>query len=52
MKACSRFLVAALALWWLWRIRHEFTGRLQRGSWGLAVAALAVGSVRHRTLFL
>ena len=38
-------LVAALALWWLWRIRHEFTGRLQRGSWGLAFAALAVGSV-------
>jgi len=38
-------LVAALALWWLWRIRHDFTGRLQRGSWGLAFAALAVGSV-------
>ncbi|CAN7253236.1 bifunctional lysylphosphatidylglycerol synthetase/lysine--tRNA ligase LysX [Terrabacter sp. LjRoot27] len=38
-------LVAALALWWLWRIRHEFTGRLQRGSWGLALAALAAGSV-------
>jgi len=38
-------LVAVLALWWLWRIRHEFTGRLQRGSWGLAFAALAVGSV-------
>ncbi|WP_330474461.1 bifunctional lysylphosphatidylglycerol synthetase/lysine--tRNA ligase LysX [Terrabacter sp. C0L_2] len=37
-------VVAALALWWLWRIRHEFTGRLQRGSWGLALAALAVGS--------
>ena len=37
-------LVAALALWWLWRIRHEFTGRLQRGSWGLAIAALVVGS--------
>lgn len=37
-------LVAALALWWLWRIRDEFTGRLQRGSWGLALAALAVGS--------
>ncbi|MEW1955487.1 bifunctional lysylphosphatidylglycerol synthetase/lysine--tRNA ligase LysX [Terrabacter sp. NPDC080008] len=37
-------VVAALALWWLWRIRHEFTGRLQRGSWGLSVAALAGGS--------
>ncbi|GAA2467152.1 bifunctional lysylphosphatidylglycerol synthetase/lysine--tRNA ligase LysX [Terrabacter carboxydivorans] len=37
-------LVAALALWWLWRLRREFTGRLQRGSWGLALAALVVGS--------
>ena len=37
-------VVAVVALWWLWRIRGEFTGRLQRGSWGLAAAALAVGS--------
>lgn len=37
-------LVAALALWWLWRIRDEFTGRLQRGSWGLSLAALLAGS--------
>ncbi|GAA2745091.1 bifunctional lysylphosphatidylglycerol synthetase/lysine--tRNA ligase LysX [Terrabacter aerolatus] len=37
-------LVAVLALWWLWRLRREFTGRLQRGSWGLALAALVVGS--------
>ena len=37
-------LVAALALWWLWRLRREFTGRLQRGSWGLALATLVVGS--------
>jgi len=37
-------VVAVIALWWLWRIRDEFTGRLQRGSWGLAAAALAVGS--------
>jgi lysyl-tRNA synthetase class 2 len=37
-------VVAVLALWWLWRLRHEFTGRLQRGSWGLALAALVVGS--------
>ena len=37
-------VVAVVALWWLWRIRGEFTGRLQRGSWRLAAAALAVGS--------
>src|SRR4051812_22439581 len=37
-------LVAALALWWLWRMRDDFRGRLQRGSWSLALAALAVGS--------
>ena len=37
-------VVAALALFWLWRTRNEFTGRLQRGSWGLSVAVLAVGS--------
>jgi lysyl-tRNA synthetase class 2 len=37
-------LVAVAALWWLHRTRDQFTGRLQRGSWWPALAALAVGS--------
>ncbi|GAA5026057.1 bifunctional lysylphosphatidylglycerol synthetase/lysine--tRNA ligase LysX [Terrabacter aeriphilus] len=37
--------VAVLALWWLWRLRGRFTGRLQRGSWGLALAALLTGTL-------
>ncbi|MBC9823802.1 bifunctional lysylphosphatidylglycerol synthetase/lysine--tRNA ligase LysX [Terrabacter sp. MAHUQ-38] len=36
--------VAAVALWRLWRIRHDFTGRLQRGSWWLALGALLTGA--------
>ncbi|NUR80333.1 MAG: DUF2156 domain-containing protein, partial [Dermatophilaceae bacterium] len=36
--------VAVAALWWLRRIRAEFTGRLQRGSWWVALAALAIGT--------
>jgi lysyl-tRNA synthetase, class II len=36
--------VATVALWWLWRIRNDFTGRLQRGSWWLALGALLVGA--------
>ncbi|MEP7331736.1 MAG: bifunctional lysylphosphatidylglycerol synthetase/lysine--tRNA ligase LysX [Terracoccus sp.] len=37
--------VAIVVLWWLWRSRAQFTGRVQRGSWWLALAALAVGSL-------
>jgi lysyl-tRNA synthetase class 2 len=37
-------LVALGAGWWLWRLRGQFTGRLQRGSRWLAAAALVVGS--------
>ncbi|MEO6998453.1 MAG: bifunctional lysylphosphatidylglycerol synthetase/lysine--tRNA ligase LysX [Terracoccus sp.] len=37
--------VALIVLWWLWRVRKQFTGRVQRGSWWLALAALAVGSL-------
>ncbi|MDN5777744.1 MAG: bifunctional lysylphosphatidylglycerol synthetase/lysine--tRNA ligase LysX [Humibacillus sp.] len=37
--------VAFIALWWLWRVRSQFTGRLQRGSWWLAAAALVSGSL-------
>jgi len=36
--------VALVVLWWLTRLRHEFTGRLQRGSWWLSMGALTVGS--------
>ncbi len=36
--------VALAAGWWLWRLRGQFTGRLQRGSGWLAVGALVVGS--------
>jgi lysyl-tRNA synthetase, class II len=36
--------VALVVLWWLTRRRHEFTGRLQRGSWWLSLGALTVGS--------
>ena len=37
--------VAIVVLWWLWRSRQQFTGRVQRGSWWLALAALTVGSL-------
>ena len=37
-------VAAVLVLWALWRIRHDFTGRLQRGSWWLSLGALAAGS--------
>ncbi|MDQ2758532.1 MAG: bifunctional lysylphosphatidylglycerol synthetase/lysine--tRNA ligase LysX [Actinomycetota bacterium] len=37
-------VVALVVLWWLTRLRHEFTGRLARGSWWLSLGALAVGS--------
>ncbi|HET8988815.1 MAG TPA: bifunctional lysylphosphatidylglycerol synthetase/lysine--tRNA ligase LysX [Humibacillus sp.] len=37
-------LVAVAVLWWIWRTRDQFTGRLQRGSRWLALAALGVGS--------
>ena len=40
----ASMVVAVAALWWLHRIREAFTGRLQRGSWWVALAALAVGS--------
>jgi lysyl-tRNA synthetase class 2 len=38
-------VLAVLVLCVLWRIRHDFTGRLQRGSWWLALGALVAGSV-------
>ncbi|MEO7446748.1 MAG: bifunctional lysylphosphatidylglycerol synthetase/lysine--tRNA ligase LysX [Humibacillus sp.] len=37
-------VLAVVALVWLWRLRHHFTGRLQRGSWWLSLGALLVGS--------
>ncbi|MEO5744750.1 MAG: bifunctional lysylphosphatidylglycerol synthetase/lysine--tRNA ligase LysX [Terracoccus sp.] len=37
-------VLALVALGWLWRLRHQFTGRLQRGSWRLALTALVTGS--------
>ena len=37
-------IVAVAVLWWLWRTRDQFTGKLQRGSWWPALAVLAVGS--------
>ena len=37
-------VVGGLALWWLWRIRRDFTARLQPGSWWLALAVLAAGA--------
>ncbi|GAB2754842.1 bifunctional lysylphosphatidylglycerol synthetase/lysine--tRNA ligase LysX [Terrabacter koreensis] len=40
----ASMVVAVAALWWLRRIREAFTGRLQRGSWWVALAALGVGS--------
>ncbi|NUO33826.1 MAG: DUF2156 domain-containing protein, partial [Dermatophilaceae bacterium] len=40
----AAMVVAVAALWWLHRIRAEFTGRLQRGSWWVALAALAIGT--------
>ncbi len=36
--------LAVVALVWLWRLRHHFTGRLQRGSWWLSLGALLAGS--------
>ena len=36
--------VATVALGWLWRTRNDFTGRLQRGSWWLALGALLTGA--------
>ncbi|WP_076262103.1 bifunctional lysylphosphatidylglycerol synthetase/lysine--tRNA ligase LysX [Intrasporangium flavum] len=38
-------VVALAAGWWLWRLRGQFTGRLQRGSGWLAAVALVVGSL-------
>ncbi|MCU1536530.1 MAG: lysX [Humibacillus sp.] len=40
----AAMLVAVVALWWLRRVRDQFTGRLQRGSWWVAAAALVGGS--------
>ena len=37
--------VALVVLWWLWSTRDQFTGRLQQGSWWLALAALVAGSL-------
>ena len=37
--------VALVVLWWLRSTRAQFTGRLQRGSWWLALAALVAGSL-------
>ncbi len=36
---------ALLALVGLWRLRRQFTGRLQRGSWWLSILVLVVGAV-------
>ncbi|MGO4596403.1 bifunctional lysylphosphatidylglycerol synthetase/lysine--tRNA ligase LysX [Terrabacter sp. 2RAF25] len=41
----ASMVVAVAVLWWLRRIRSAFTGRLQRGSWWVALAALVVGSL-------
>jgi lysyl-tRNA synthetase class 2 len=36
-------VVAGAAGWWLWRLRGQFTARLQRGSWWAAALALVAG---------
>lgn len=36
-------VIAVLALWWLWRIRAAFPGRLRRGSWATAATTLLTG---------
>ncbi len=41
----ASIIFALVALIWLWRMRGQFTGRVQRGSWRLALAALLTGSV-------
>lgn len=40
----ASILVALAVIWWLWRLRSEFTARLQPGSWWVTPAALLVGS--------
>ncbi|MBV9830179.1 MAG: bifunctional lysylphosphatidylglycerol synthetase/lysine--tRNA ligase LysX, partial [Marmoricola sp.] len=35
-------VLTPLILWWLWRIRTAFSGRLQRGSWLAAAGVLAL----------
>lgn len=38
-------VVALLVILWSWRIRSEFTGRVQPGSWWLALSAFTVGAL-------
>ena len=38
-------VLTPLILWWLWRIRAAFSGRLQRGSWLGACGVLALSGV-------